>query len=106
MRKYRGFFIDHYLPARDSGLAFRVDWLSAIASRLAPTGASLLVGLDITLIRNQSLRQRDFLLPGSVLSGEPGQSELNFIQYLSGIHASPTKDGIGYEYFSTHCVVA
>ncbi|MFJ7283267.1 hypothetical protein [Pseudomonas sp. NPDC099000] len=45
----------------------------------------------ITPITNQSSSQRDFLLPGSVLSGEPGQSELNFTQYLSGIHASPKK---------------
>ena len=45
----------------------------------------------ITPIPNQSPRQRDFLLPGSVLSGEPGQSELNFIHYLSGIRASPHK---------------
>jgi hypothetical protein len=39
-----------------------------------------LADLEIRLIRNHSLKRRHFWLPRAVLSGEPGGSELDFVE--------------------------
>jgi hypothetical protein len=61
----------------------------------AAEGCDLLIFVfdlfGITPIPKQSSRPRHFLLPGSVLSGEPGQSELDFTQYLQACKRHPRK---------------
>ena len=63
---------------------------------LLPHGFRALVGLEITLIRNQSVGQRHFWLLCSVLSGEPACSELDFLERRQA-PALSGKEGIGYE---------
>ncbi|MOA50207.1 hypothetical protein D3C78_1731990 [compost metagenome] len=72
---------------------------------MLPHGFLALVGLEITLIRNQSAGRGHLWWFGSVLSGEPACSELDFLERRQA-PALSGKEGSGYEQASTHDVFA